>query len=121
MLIITVFFFIFLCFSVIINKKTYVQFKALAKSANFAQDVFDGHRVVFSNALPSYADSEAGDVYLILADLNGYLINYPAAQDIKVKYDDLTLATADLVKLVGRLNVGHDLVTPGCFATATNP
>lgn len=108
--------------TVVCNKATYTAIKAAAKQAKYAQDPFEGYRVVFNNSLPSYADSEAGDVYLILGDFgHGYQANFPNGQDITLKWDDLSLAEKDLVKIVGRKYVGHDIIAPKSFVNVVNP
>ena len=42
-------------------------------------------------------------------------MNFPNGQEISFKYDDLSLAEADLVKIVGREYVAHDVVAPKAF------
>ena len=106
--------------TLVMNKGTWAAFRALAIAANYPVDVFDGHRVVFNNTLDSFADASSGDTYLIAGDFGyGALANFPNGEGITIKYDDLSLAEADLVKIVGREYVGLGVVAPYAFAKAT--
>lgn len=49
---------------------------------------------------------------MIVGDLSGVQANLPNGDDITLKFDDLTLAEADLIKIVGRLFVGVAVVAP---------
>ena len=105
--------------TLVMNKGTWAAFRALAIAANYPIDVFDGHRVVFNNTLDSFADASSGDTYLIAGDFGyGALANFPNGEGITIKYDDLSLAEADLVKIVGREYVGLGVVAPYAFAKA---
>ena len=99
------------------NKSTYASFKAVQLGANYAQDIFDGHRVVFNNSLPAYSTATSGQVYAIVGDFNeGALLNFPAGQEIDIKYDDKTVMEYDLVRILGREYVGMNAVADKAFA-----
>ena len=49
--------------------------------------------------------------YAVVGDLRGYQVNFPNGTDVSFKYDDLSLAEKDLVKIVGRLPIGHGVVS----------
>ena len=89
--------------TIVMNKQTYGAFKEAQYAANYAQDIFEGARVVFNNTLPAYSAANAGAVYAIVGDFNtGALANYPSGDGIDIKFDDTTLMTADLIRILGR-------------------
>ena len=89
--------------TVVINKLTYSNFKDAQYANNFSVDPFEGCKVVFNNALPAYDTANNGAVYAIVGDFGfGALANYPKGDGIELKYDDKTLMTSDLVRILGR-------------------
>lgn len=90
---------------VIINKATWAAFKAAQYAGSFNVDPFEGLEVIFDNTLKSYAAASSGETWMIVGDLNGVQANFPNGDDVRLKYDELSLAEADLVKIVGRLYV----------------
>ena len=106
---------------VIMNKLTYANFLAAQAGGNFAIDPFMGMTVLFNNTLPAYDTATAGDVYAIVGDLNGVQANYPEGDGVAIKYDDLSEAEADMVKIVGRQYVAISLTAPGRFVNLTKP
>lgn len=95
---------------VVMNKSTWAAFKAVQYSGNFNVDIFEGLKVIFNNTLTAFADAQAGDTYAIVGDFSGIQANFPEGDGITLKFDDLTLAEADLVKIVGRQYVGMNIV-----------
>lgn len=103
--------------TIVMNKLTYANFKSAQYSANFPVDPFEGATVVFNNTLPAYDSANAGAVYMIVGDFNhGALANYPAGEGIDIKYDNTTLMTSDLVRILGRRYIGADAVADKSFA-----
>lgn len=101
---------------VVINKGTWGAFKAAAYAANFPADPFEGRPVVFNNSLPTYASASSADVWGIVGDFGyGAQANFPNGDQITIKFDDLTYAEDDLVKVVGREYVALGAVAPGAF------
>lgn len=98
---------------VILNRQTEVDFLAAHAAANFAIDPFRGLPRVYTGALKAYSAASAGETYAIVADLSAIQANFPAGEGLKIKYDDLSLAERDLVKIVGRVYAGHEIVAPG--------
>ena len=45
----------------------------------------------------------------------GALANFPAGEEITFKYDEMTLATQDLVRVIGREYVALGVVAPDAF------
>ena len=101
---------------VVMNKKTYADFKEAQATANYAQDIFDGMNVVFNSTIKDYTTASSGDTYAIVGDFGvGAQMNFPNGAEIEFKYDDLSLAEADMVKIVGREYVGIGVVAPNAF------
>ena len=101
---------------VVMNKQTWAAFKAVQYAGNYAIDPFEGLPVAFSSKLKSFAAATTGEAFAIVGDFGvGAQMNFPNGQEISFKYDDLSLAEADLVKIVGREYVAHDVVAPKAF------
>ena len=101
---------------IIMNKATWSAFKAVQYANAYGVDVFEGLTVLFNNTLPSFATASDDDVFAIVGDLEqGALANFPNGDGISFKYDDRTLMTSDLVRILGRQYVGLGLVAPGAF------
>lgn len=101
---------------VIMNKATYAAFKAAQYGASFPVDIFEGRDVIFNNSIKAFAAASTGDTYAVVGDLeNGALMNFPAGQDVEFKFDDVTLATNDLIRIIGRMYVAHGVIAPDHF------
>ena len=102
--------------TIIMNKATWGTFKALQASGNFGYDPFEGLDVVFNNTITAYSAASTGDTYVIVGDLDqGALANFPNGEGIEFKFDDTTLMTSDLVRVLGREYVGIGIVAPDAF------
>lgn len=108
--------------TIVMNKATWGAFKAAQYAANYAQDIFEGATVVFNNSLPAYSTASANAVYAIVGDFEqGALANYPDGDGIEMKYDDTTLMTQDLVRILGRRYVGIEPVADKAFCNIAKP
>lgn len=106
--------------TLIMNKSTWADFRALALQANYPLDIFDERRVVFNNTVKAYSEAAEDETYLLVGDLGyGVQANFPNGNDITLKYDDLSLAEADLVKIVGRQYAAIEVVAPNAFVKVT--
>ena len=94
---------------VITTRATAAKIKQAALAAQFGYDPFDGMRVVYTDA------AALGAKKLIVGDLSGVQANFPEGDDAKFKFDDLSKADEDIVRIIGRLYVGLDVVAPGKF------
>ena len=96
----------------VMNRGTYASLRALELNANYGVDVFEGlrDRIVFTNALKSVDEASTDDTVIIVGDFSFVQVNFPVGDSVKVKYDDLTEAEADLVKFVGKMNCGIGVV-----------
>ena len=106
---------------IIMNRLTYVEFYSAYAAGNFAVDPFMGLPVLYSNALPAYSTADTNAVYAIVGDLNGAQVNYPEGEGVILKYDDLSEAEADMIKVVGRQYAAHAVTAPGRFVNLTKP
>ena len=100
---------------VIMNRLTEVNFRAAYASGNFAVDPFDGLQRIYTSALPAYSTASTGSTYCIVGDLNGEQFNYPEGAEVILKWDDMTEAEKDLIKVVGRVYAAHAVTGLGHF------
>lgn len=100
---------------VIINRKSSAAFNQARVAGNFAVDPYDGLPVLYTSALPAYATASDNAVWMIVGDLGGEHVNYPEGEGVITKYDDVTEAEADMVKIHGRQYAAHGVDKPGMF------
>ena len=106
---------------VVLNRLTEAAFNAAHATANFAIDQWAGLPRVYTSALPAYSSANENDCYAIVGDLSALQVNYPAGEGVIIKWDDLSLAEDDLVKVVGRQYAGHKITAPGRLVKLTKP
>lgn len=90
----------------IASGQTIADVKIAALSAGYAYDPFQGLTVI----------QKEGITGAIVGDLAGVQANLPEGETVRFKFDDLSLAEQDLVKIVGRLYAAIAVTTPGMFA-----
>jgi len=100
---------------VIINRLSSAAFNEARVAGNFAVDPYDGLPVLYSSALPAYSTADADAVWMIVGDLGGAQVNYPEGEGVITKWDDLSEAEKDIVKVHGRQYAGHGVTGPGRF------
>ena len=107
---------------IVMNKASWSAFKAAQYGANYAIDPFEGCPVHFDNTIPAYTSSTATTVtWMIVGDFGiGAQANFPNGDGVTLKFDDTSLAEADLVKVVGREYVGLGIVADHAFCKVTN-
>ena len=107
--------------AVVMNKGSWAAFKAAQYAASYAADPFEGLPVYFDSTLPAYTSSgTTGSTWCIVGDFGvGAHANFPNGDEITIKYDDLSLAESDLVKIVGREYVGLGIVADHAFCKIT--
>ena len=106
---------------VVMNKGSWSQFKVAQYAAQYPVDPFEGLPVFFDNSLPAYtASGTTGSTWMIVGDFGqGAQANFPNGDEITIKFDDLSLAESDLVKIVGREYVGLGVVADHAFCKIT--
>ena len=99
----------------IMNRATWGALKQIQiTSGNNVGDVFNGLPVLFTDSLLPY-NASSNKVYMIIGDLKGFTVNFPEGDDVKFKFDDHTLMTSDMIRVLGRIYAGYDVTAPGRF------
>lgn len=106
---------------IIMNRLTEAEFISAIAAGNFAFDAFQGLPRVYTSALPAYASASTNAVYAIVGDLKGAQVNYPEGEGVIIKWDDLSLAEKDLVKVVGRQYAAHAVTANNRFTNIAKP
>ena len=104
---------------VIMNRGTWAAFKAAQYAGSFSVDPFEGLTVLFTSALKAHSAAASDEVYMIVGDLAGVTGNFPNGFAPQLIVDRLSLAEADLVKVVGKLYAGIGVTGPGMFVNVT--
>ena len=105
---------------IVMNKGTWSKFKAAQYAAGYAVDPFEGLPVYFDSTIPTYSSTATTGTWLIVGDFGvGAQANFPAGDEITLKFDDLSLAEKDMNKIVGRQYVGLGLVADKAFCRVT--
>ena len=101
---------------VVINKGTWSQFKEAQYAANYPVDPFEGVKVFFDNTLAVFTTTTT-KAWMIVGDFGlGAQANFPNGEEVKLTFDETSLAEQDLVKIVGREYVGLGIVADKAFA-----
>lgn len=105
---------------IVMNKATWGAFKAVQAAGSYGYDPFEGLPVIFNNSIEAFSAATTGVTYAIVGDFGeGAIANFPAGDEITLKYDDLSLAESDLVKIVGREYVALGVIGPKSFVKIT--
>lgn len=91
---------------IICTPAQYAQYKGLQMAANYGVDPFDGLEVLFNDTATAP----------IIGDLGGVMMNLPKGEAIEFKYDDQTLMTSDMVRILGRQPAAIGVVGNKFFA-----
>ena len=106
---------------VVLNRLTEAKFNTAYASGQFAINPFDGFTKVYCSALPAYDAASENDMYALVGDLKAVQANYPEGEGVIIKWDDMSEAEDDVVKVVGRQYVGFGVTAPGCLVKLTKP
>jgi len=107
---------------IVMNKQTWSAFKAVQAAGNYGYDPFEGLEVEFDNSIASFSAATSGVTFAYVGDFaEGALLTTPNGDDVTIKYDETTLATNDLVRIIGRQMVGIGIVGPNCFVKIAKP
>ena len=105
---------------IMMNKATWAKFKAVEYANGYGVDPFEGLTVEFNNTIASFDAATTGVTYMIVGDLDhGALMNLPNGEGIDFKFDDTTLMTNDMIRVLGRMFVAEKVVAPGAFVKVT--
>lgn len=101
---------------IMMNKATWSKFKAVEYANGYGVDPFEGLPVEFNNSIDSFDDASTGETYAIVGDLEqGALMNLPNGESIEFKFDNTTLMTSDMIRVLGRMYAAIKVVAPGSF------
>ena len=106
---------------VVMNRLTEAKFNTAYASGQFAINPFDGFTKVYTSALPAYDSANENDMYALVGDLKAIQANYPEGEGIVIKWDDMSEAEDDIVKIVGRQYTGFGVTAPGRLVKLTKP
>ena len=106
---------------VVMNRLTEAKFNTAYAAGQFAINPFDGFKKVYCSAMPAYDAASENDMYALIGDLKAIQANYPEGEGLVIKWDDLTYAEDDIVKVVGRQYVGFGVTAPGRLVKLTKP
>ena len=106
---------------VVINRLTEANFNTAYAGGQFAIDPFAGFKKVYCSALPAYDAASENDMYALIGDMKAIQANYPEGDGVVIKWDDMSEAEDDLVKVVGRQYVGFGVTAPGRLVKLTKP
>ena len=106
---------------VVMNRLTEAKFNTAYASGQFAIDPFAGFTKVYCSALPAYDVASENDMYALVGDLKAVQVNYPEGEGIVIKWDDMSEAEYDIVKVVGRQYSGFGVTAPGRLVKLTKP
>lgn len=95
-------------------------YQVMTDNTGRPQYYLNGYRVEFTQALSSFDDADADEPVIIVGDFRrGYRLNFPQGRNVITLVDPYTLATADRVRMVGRLYVAGGVVRPKHFVVIT--
>ena len=106
---------------VVMNPLTMAEFYDAQAAANFAQDPFAGLPVIKCSALPAYSSADDNAMYAIVGDLKAFQANYPEGEGVIIKWDELTYAEDDMVKVIARQYAGYGVTAPGRLVKLCKP
>ena len=106
---------------VVLNPLSIKEFRAAYAGGYFGVDPFEGVTVIKCSALPAYSSADANAMYAIVGDLKAFQANYPEGEGVVTKWDDLTYAEDDIVKVIGRQYVGYGVTAPGRLVRLCKP
>lgn len=89
---------------------TIAEVRTMALQANYAFDPFFGLTVIQNDTVTDGA---------IVGDLAGVRANLPEGGAVRFIFDELSLAERDLVKIVGKMLAGIEVIGPKMFAVIT--
>ena len=106
---------------VVMNRLSEQAFNTAYAQANFAINPWAGMKRIYTSELPAYSVANENDMYALVGDLKAIQANYPEGEGLVIKWDDLSEAEDDIVKIVGRQYVGFGVTAPGRLVKLTKP
>ena len=106
---------------VVMNPLTQAEFYNAQAAGNFNIDPFAGLPVIKCSAIPAYSSASENGMYAFVGDLKALQVNYPEGEGVILKWDDLTYAEDDLVKVIARQYAGYGVTAPGQLVKLCKP
>ena len=106
---------------IVLNPLSISAFRDAYAAGYFGVDPFAGMTVIKCSALPAYSSADANAMYGLVGDLKAFQVNYPEGEGIATKWDDLTYAEDDMVKVVARQYAGYGVTAPGRLVKLCKP
>ena len=106
---------------VVLNPLSIKEFRAAHAAGYFGIDPFAGVTLVKCSKLPAYSSADSNAMYGIVGDLKAIQVNYPEGEGIVTKWDDLTYAEDDMVKVIARQYAGIGVTAPGRLVKLCKP
>lgn len=95
---------------VVTSRKYAAAYKIKALEANYVQDPFDGLEVVTVDQAVL-----GDDIIGFVGDLSKIHMNFPGGIEPELIFDPYSMATEDLVRIIGKLQVGYAIVADKAF------
>ena len=106
---------------VLLNPATDAAVIDAVAAGSFAVDPYAGLTKIYTSELPAYSTASGNAVYAIVGNLSALQFNFPEGDDVVIKWDDLSLAEKDMVKVVGREYAAHAVTAPGRLVNVIKP
>ena len=107
---------------IVMNPLTYKEFRKVQVTAGYGIDVFEGKKVIFSDAITAYSAASENDTYALVGDFNyGARAVTPNGKSVQIKVDDKSAMKSDLVDVLGRMPIGLGVVACKAFTRITKP
>ena len=101
---------------VVMHPTTWAAFKAAQAANGYNYDPFEGLTVIKNSHMTSFSAATTGVAYMIVGDFGyGAMMNFPDGDNVKFVFDETTLATNDLIRIIGREYVGIAPVACNAF------
>ena len=101
---------------IVMNPATWAAFKAAQAANGYNYDPFEGLTVIKNSHITAFSAATTGVPYMIVGDFGyGALANFPNGEDVKFVFDDNTLMTQDLVRIIGREYIAIEPVACNAF------
>jgi HK97 family phage major capsid protein len=106
---------------VLLNPATDAKIIDAVAAGSFAVDPYVNLTKIYTSELPAYDSASTNAVYAIVGNLSALQYNFPEGDEVVIKWDDLSLAEKDMVKVVGREYAAHAVTAPGRLVNVIKP
>lgn len=104
----------------IMNRATWGALKQAQAANKYNYDPFEGLPVIYNNSLKAFSAASSGDTYMIVGDLaSGAQLNLPDGDSPSFIFDEVTAATAGMIKVYGNEMASIKPIAPKAFTKVT--